>query len=118
MSRLQGREGRTEQDRRWTAKVTDVRNWFTFAASERVASDDSEQEHYPTRRKIGWAEGEAGLYDPGRESRLPIRFGDRTDPLEDVPVRCHRQAFDRGSGRIQPGWPRALPSTQSANCSW
>jgi uncharacterized protein YPO0396 len=46
VSRLQGREGRTEQDRRWTAKVTDVRNWFTFAASERVASDDSEQEHY------------------------------------------------------------------------
>ena len=91
VSRLQGREGRTEQDRRWTAKVTDVRNWFTFAASERVASDDSEQEHYSDSwRKIGWAEGEAGLHDPGREPRLPIRFGDRTDPLEDVPVRGHR----------------------------
>ena len=46
VSRLQGRDGRTEQDRRWTAKVTDVRNWFTFAASERRIEDDSEHEHY------------------------------------------------------------------------
>ena len=34
------------QDRRWTAKVTDVRNWFLFAASERWREDDSEHEHY------------------------------------------------------------------------
>ena len=46
VSRFTGREGRTEEDRRWTAKVTDVRNWFTFAASERLRSDDSEHEHY------------------------------------------------------------------------
>ncbi|MDP3972431.1 MAG: SbcC/MukB-like Walker B domain-containing protein, partial [Candidatus Nanopelagicales bacterium] len=46
VSRFQGREGRTEEDRRWTAKVTDVRNWFTFAASERLLADDSEHEHY------------------------------------------------------------------------
>ncbi len=46
VSRLQGRQGRTVEDKRWTAKVTDVRNWFTFAASERLTSDDSEHEHY------------------------------------------------------------------------
>jgi uncharacterized protein YPO0396 len=46
VSRFQGRDGRSEQDRRWTAKVTDVRNWFTFAASERLRADDSEHEHY------------------------------------------------------------------------
>lgn len=46
VSRLQGREGRTEEDRRWTTKVTDVRTWFRFAASERRIDDDSEQEHY------------------------------------------------------------------------
>jgi uncharacterized protein YPO0396 len=46
VSRFRGREGRTEEDRRWTARVTDVRTWFTFAASERLRSDDSEQEHY------------------------------------------------------------------------
>ncbi len=46
VGRFQGREGRTEQDKRWTAKVTDVRNWFTFAASERTSADDAEHEHY------------------------------------------------------------------------
>jgi uncharacterized protein YPO0396 len=46
IERLRGREGTTELDRRWTRKVTDVRNWFTFSASERWRSDGSEHEHY------------------------------------------------------------------------
>jgi uncharacterized protein YPO0396 len=46
IERLRGREGQGEQDRRWTAKVTDVRNWFVFAASERWREDDREHEHY------------------------------------------------------------------------
>jgi len=46
IERLRGREGQGEQDRRWTAKVTDVRNWFVFAASERWHEDDREHEHY------------------------------------------------------------------------
>ena len=46
IERLRGREGSAEVDRRWTAKVTDVRNWFVFAASERWREDDSEHEHY------------------------------------------------------------------------
>ena len=46
IDRFRGREGLTEQDRRWTTKVTDVRNWFLFAASERWRADDSEYEHY------------------------------------------------------------------------
>ena len=46
IERFRGREGLSEQDRRWTGKVTDVRNWFVFAASERWRSDDSEHEHY------------------------------------------------------------------------
>ncbi len=46
IERFRGREGQTEHDRRWTARVTDVRNWFTFAASERWREDDSEHEHY------------------------------------------------------------------------
>lgn len=47
IDRFRGREGLAEQDRRWTAKVTDVRNWFLFAASERWREDDREHEHYP-----------------------------------------------------------------------
>ena len=46
IDRFRGREGLSEQDRRWTAKVTDVRNWFLFAASERWRADHSEHEHY------------------------------------------------------------------------
>lgn len=46
IERFRGREGQSEQDRRWTTKVTDVRNWFTFAASERWREDDTEHEHY------------------------------------------------------------------------
>ena len=46
IERFRGREGTTEVDRRWTHKVTDVRNWFVFSASERWRSDDSEHEHY------------------------------------------------------------------------
>jgi uncharacterized protein YPO0396 len=46
IDRFRGRDGLTELDRRWTEKVSDVRNWFLFAASERWRADDSEHEHY------------------------------------------------------------------------
>ncbi|MFZ4525122.1 MAG: ATP-binding protein [Chlorobium sp.] len=46
IDRFQGREAYADLDRRWTAKVTDVRNWFVFAASERWREDNSEHEHY------------------------------------------------------------------------
>ncbi|HEY7767666.1 SbcC/MukB-like Walker B domain-containing protein, partial [Longimicrobium sp.] len=44
--RFRGRQGQTELDQRWTRKVTDVRNWFVFSASERWREGDSEYEHY------------------------------------------------------------------------
>jgi len=46
IERFRGREGTTELDRRWTRKVSDVRNWFGFAASERWRDGDAEHEHY------------------------------------------------------------------------
>ena len=46
IERFRGRQGQAEQDRRWTAKVTDVRNWFAFGASERWREDRTEHEHY------------------------------------------------------------------------
>ncbi|WP_295385127.1 ATP-binding protein [uncultured Thiodictyon sp.] len=46
IDRFRGRDGTAEADRRWTAKVTDVRNWFLFAASERWREDGTEHEHY------------------------------------------------------------------------
>ena len=46
IERFRGRSNYADADRRWTQKVTDVRNWFTFAASERRMDDQSEYEHY------------------------------------------------------------------------
>ena len=46
VERLNGREGFTEIDRSWTRKVTDVRNWFLFSASERWREGDAEHENY------------------------------------------------------------------------
>ena len=46
IERFRGRDEHSDLDRRWTAKVTDVRNWFVFAASERWREDNTEHEHY------------------------------------------------------------------------
>lgn len=46
IERFRGREEHSDLDRRWTSKVTDVRNWFVFAASERWREDNREHEHY------------------------------------------------------------------------
>lgn len=46
IERFRGREGYAESDKNWTRRVTDVRNWFIFSASERDAETDVECEHY------------------------------------------------------------------------
>jgi uncharacterized protein YPO0396 len=46
IDRFKGREGLTDSDKKWTQKVTDVRNWFLFSASERWREDDQEKEYY------------------------------------------------------------------------
>lgn len=46
IDRFKGRENSAESDRRWRRKVTDVRNWFDFAASERYQETNEEFEHY------------------------------------------------------------------------
>lgn len=46
IDRFNGRQDSTEADRRWTRKVTDVRNWYRFSASERWKEDGAEKEFY------------------------------------------------------------------------
>ena len=46
IDRFKGREGLSDLDLRWKRKVTDVRNWFEFSASERWLEDDKEREFY------------------------------------------------------------------------
>ncbi|WP_246323200.1 ATP-binding protein [Microlunatus parietis] len=46
IERFRGRPNHTDTDKAWTRRVTDVRNWFTFSASERDRESDVEWEHY------------------------------------------------------------------------
>lgn len=46
IERLKGRVGHTDSDRVWMRRVTDVRNWYTFAASEKDRRSGEEFEHY------------------------------------------------------------------------
>ncbi|MFF4386262.1 ATP-binding protein [Streptomyces sp. NPDC001552] len=46
IDRFKGRSGEVERDAEWTARVTDVRRWFTFSASECSRADDTEYEVY------------------------------------------------------------------------
>lgn len=46
IDRFRGREGQSEADRRWTEKVSDVRQYFVFSASERWKEDNKEYERY------------------------------------------------------------------------
>ena len=46
IERFKGRPGTTDKDENWTNKVTDVRQWFTFSASECWRVDDVEYENY------------------------------------------------------------------------
>ena len=46
IERFKGRAGQAEADKAWTRRVTDVRNWFIFSASERWREDDTEYENY------------------------------------------------------------------------
>jgi uncharacterized protein YPO0396 len=46
IERFRGRDGYAESDKNWTRRVTDVRNWFVFSASERDVETGEEWEHY------------------------------------------------------------------------
>lgn len=46
IDRFNGRPGQSDLDKRWTRKVTDVRNWLVFSVSERWREDDKEKEFY------------------------------------------------------------------------
>ncbi|HET9127050.1 MAG TPA: SbcC/MukB-like Walker B domain-containing protein [Propionibacteriaceae bacterium] len=46
LERFEGRAESASADQAWTRRVTDVRNWHTFAASERTRDEDVAVEHY------------------------------------------------------------------------
>lgn len=46
IERFRGRAGQAEADKAWAKRVTDVRNWSVFSASERWRETDEEHENY------------------------------------------------------------------------
>jgi len=98
IERFRGREGNTDADRRWTARVTDVRNWFVFSASERWREDDKEFEHYTDSGGKSGGQKEKLAYTVLAAS-LAYQFG---LALDEVRSRTFRfvvidEAFSRGS---------------------
>jgi len=98
IERFRGREGKSELDRRWTEKVSDVRQYYVFSASERWKEDDTEYEHYTDSGGKSGGQKEKLAYTVLAAS-LAYQFG--LDPKAPKP-RSFRfvmidEAFGRGS---------------------
>lgn len=98
IERFRNRQDLTDLDKKWTRKVTDVRNWFVFSASERWRSDDSEHDLYSDssgksggqKEKLAYTILAASLaYQFGIDSRSP-----RSRAFHFVVI---DEAFGRGS---------------------
>jgi uncharacterized protein YPO0396 len=98
IERLRGREGQSELDRRWTRKVTDVRNWFVFSASERWREDGAEFEHYTDSGGKSGGQKEKLAYTVLAAS-LAYQFGLEAGALRSRTFRfvVIDEAFGRGS---------------------
>nr|MBA2651270.1 ATP-dependent exonuclease SbcCD, C subunit-like protein [Tatlockia sp.] len=98
IERFRGREGQGELDKRWTRKVTDVRNWFVFAASERWKEDKSEHEHYTDSGGKSGGQKEKLAYTVLAAS-LAYQFGLQADSERSRSFRfvVIDEAFGRGS---------------------
>ena len=96
IDRFNGREGLTEVDQRWTRKVTDVRTWLQFGASERWEEDGQEREFYSDSAGKSGGQKEKLAYTI-LASALAYQYG-----LERGAARAFRfvmidEAFGRGS---------------------
>ncbi|HHW4674896.1 MAG TPA: ATP-binding protein, partial [Xylella fastidiosa subsp. pauca] len=98
IDRFRGREGLSDADRRWTAKVTDVRHWFVFSASERWRADESEYEHYADSGGKSGGQKEKLAYTVLAAS-LAYQFGLKWDEVRSESFRfvIIDEAFGRGS---------------------
>jgi uncharacterized protein YPO0396 len=97
VQRFRGREGSAELDQRWTRKVTDVRNWFLYTASERWRDDDREHEHYADAAGRSGGQKEKLAYTV-LAAGLACQFGlGRNDRARSFRFAMIDEAFGRGS---------------------
>ncbi len=98
IDRFNGRDGYVDVDKKWTQKVTDVRNWFNFAASERYFSDGSEKEYYAHSGGKSGGQKEKLAYTV-LASSLAFQFGVEYEQIKSRSFRFVMidEAFGRGS---------------------
>ncbi len=98
IDRFNGREGLVDLDRKWTRKVTDVRNWSTFSASERWLEDGSEKEFYSDSSGKSGGQKEKLAYTI-LASALAYQFGLEWNAVQSRSFRfvVIDEAFGRGS---------------------
>jgi uncharacterized protein YPO0396 len=96
LDRFRGREGSSNEDKRWVDKVTDVRNWFTYGAAQRHRSDHETVEYYSDSDGKSGGQKEKLAYTILAAS-LAYQYGladNRADTFRLVMV---DEAFGRGS---------------------
>ena len=98
IERFRGRDGYAESDKTWTRRVTDVRNWFVFSASERDVDTDVEWEHYSDSDGKSGGQKEKLAYTILAAS-LAYQFGLEwgVDQSRDFRFAVIDEAFGRGS---------------------
>jgi len=98
IDRFNGREHYIDIDKKWTLKVTDVRNWFNFAASERYFSDKSEKEYYAHSGGKSGGQKEKLAYTV-LASSLAFQFGVQHNQIQSRSFRFVMidEAFGKGS---------------------
>jgi uncharacterized protein YPO0396 len=98
IERFKGRPESAEADKKWTLFVTDVRNWFSFSASERWKETGEEYEHYTDSGGKSGGQKEKLAYTILAAS-LAYQFGLETTPTTSRTFRMVMidEAFGRGS---------------------
>ena len=96
IDRLKGRPQQIDADKKWTQKVTDVRNWFVFAASERFKADNIEKEFYPDSGGKSGGQKEKLAYTV-LASALAYQYG--IEALYDTPKSFRFVMIDEAFGR-------------------
>jgi uncharacterized protein YPO0396 len=98
IDRFRGRDSHADADKAWTRRVTDVRNWFTFSASERDRDSDQEWEHYRDSDGKSGGQKEKLAYTILAAS-LAYQFGLEwgADKSRDFRFAVIDEAFGRGS---------------------
>jgi uncharacterized protein YPO0396 len=91
-------KGETDEDRRWTERVTDVRQWYIFGASERYQEDHKEKEYYSDSSGKSGGQKEKLAYTI-LASAIAFQFGLSWDEARSRSFRfvVIDEAFGRGS---------------------